>query len=228
VSRRRADVERLYQLLAVLTEHVGVYRMLRDCTGRDGWPSHGVYFFFEPDEVRADGTLRLVRIGTHALTQQSRTTLWTRLSQHRGPVHGGGNHRTSVFRHHLGAALIRRAGGPDALVGAWLNRHRSAAWATAEADVEREVSRYICGMPFLWLSVPNRSDGTSDRGYVERNCIALLSGCGGSTNEPTPGWLGHHAVSEKVRASGLWNVHHVDDRDYDPRVLATIESLIWA
>jgi hypothetical protein len=29
-------------------------RRLRDCHATDGWPPHGVYFFFEPGEVRAD------------------------------------------------------------------------------------------------------------------------------------------------------------------------------
>jgi hypothetical protein len=42
-------------------------RMLADCTGRDGWPRHGVYFFFEGGENRADGSPRVVRVGTYAL-----------------------------------------------------------------------------------------------------------------------------------------------------------------
>jgi hypothetical protein len=67
-----------------------------------------VYFFFEDGEVRADGGLRLVRVGTHALTATSKATLWGRLRQNRGQVGGrspgGGNHRGSVFRRHVGAA----------------------------------------------------------------------------------------------------------------------------
>ena len=77
-------------------------RRLRDCHGSDGWPQRGVYFFFEPGEVRADGSDRVVRVGTHALTATSQATLWGRLRQHRGRLAGlhpgGGNHRASVFR----------------------------------------------------------------------------------------------------------------------------------
>jgi hypothetical protein len=51
-----------------------------------GWPQRGVYFFTEEGERRHDTGegLRIVRIGPHALKKGSRTTLWDRLSQHRG------------------------------------------------------------------------------------------------------------------------------------------------
>jgi hypothetical protein len=105
-----ADTDRFYTLLAALAEHVG-RPPLRDCSAADGRPSHGVYFFFEDGEIRADGrTPRVVRVGTHALTKQSRTTLWDRLRQHRGTLagqhSGGGNHRGSIFRLHVGTALL--------------------------------------------------------------------------------------------------------------------------
>ena len=117
-----------------------------------------------------------MRVGTHALTATSKATLWGRLSQHRGQLTGrnpgGGNHRSSVFRRHVGAALIRRGGLPDDLLSSWLDRHRPPTErASREADIEREVSHYIGAMPFLWFSVPGRAD----RGYLESNSIALLS-----------------------------------------------------
>jgi hypothetical protein len=72
------------------------------------WPSRGVYFFFDPSEPRTDtGTgASIVRVGTHALTTTSRTTLWKHLPQHRGssvPVRG--NHRRSIFRELVGEGL---------------------------------------------------------------------------------------------------------------------------
>ena len=72
------------------------------------WPRRGVYFFFEPGESRSlSGTgSRIVRLGTHALANGSRSTLWQRLSQHRGNAKGdGGNHRGSIFRLLVGVAL---------------------------------------------------------------------------------------------------------------------------
>ncbi|MFI6578770.1 hypothetical protein ACIBFB_23535 [Nocardiopsis sp. NPDC050513] len=212
-------------MLGVLGRALGGPRLLRARTGRDDWPSHGVYFFFEPGELRPSGDHRVVRVGTHALKRTSRTTLWKRLAQHRGNRSGGGNHRASVFRHHVGAALIGRDGGRNGLLEAWSAPSRSPAWEIGEAEVERRVSERIGRMPVLWLPVPTRADGTSDRGFVERNCIALLSGTSGALETPSRSWLGHHAVSPRVRASGLWNVNHVDD-PYDPAVLDLMRDLV--
>jgi hypothetical protein len=108
-TSRTVDTDRFYSPLATLTEKVGRPR-LRDCTAADRWPSDGVYFFFEDGETRTDArTPRVVRVGTHALTEQSRTTLWARLRQHRGTLAGqnpgGGDHRGSIFRMHVGTAL---------------------------------------------------------------------------------------------------------------------------
>ena len=92
-------------------------RWLSSCTGRMAWPERGVYFFFESGEERSDsGTgLRVVRVGTHALTSGSSTTLWNRLSQHRGSGRsGGGNHRGSIFRLIVGAALMKPEPGDAA------------------------------------------------------------------------------------------------------------------
>src|SRR5947207_380407 len=94
-----------------LRERVGGYRYLRTCTSRSGWPKRGVYFFFDDDEPRATGTSpRMVRVGTHALRCGERSTLWGGLRGHRGRTDGNhpgsGDHRGSVFRKHVGAAMI--------------------------------------------------------------------------------------------------------------------------
>src|SRR4051812_19962615 len=108
---RHDDTDRFYQLLADLAKSLDGPRLLEHSTARSGWPSHGVYFFFEPGELReGSDAARCVRVGTHALRPTSRTHLWTRLAQHRGRVGGrnpgSGNHRGSVFRLHVGAALL--------------------------------------------------------------------------------------------------------------------------
>jgi hypothetical protein len=49
---------------------------------------------------------RIVRVGTHALKGGSSTTLWKRLSQHKGQERSRrGNHRGSIFRLIVGTAL---------------------------------------------------------------------------------------------------------------------------
>jgi hypothetical protein len=127
-----------------------------------------------------------------------------------------------VFRRHVGAALIRRSRPPEELLTSWLDRHRpTGERATQEAQVELEVSRYIGAMPFLWLSVPDRAD----RGYIERNSIALLSCLTGGPDTPSPNWLGLDAVRAEIRESGLWNVNHVNDA-YEPEFLDRLAQLV--
>jgi hypothetical protein len=80
------DLGRFYELLGRLEGAIGGRRALADCHGRMGWPARGVYFFFEPGELRRNGTPRVTRVGTHALTATSKATLWGRLaSRYRGP-----------------------------------------------------------------------------------------------------------------------------------------------
>ena len=171
-----------------------------------------------------------MRVGTHALTRTSAATLWGRLRQHRGALGGshpgGGNHRGSIFRRHLGSALLTRRGEAD-LLAAWLAPKPSSEMRERERAVEVEVSRYIRAMPFLWLAVPTRDDNTSDRGFLERNTIALLTALAGAGEDASENWLGHHAVAPKVRASGLWNVNHVND-PFDHRALDLLEGHVEA
>jgi hypothetical protein len=226
---RKAHADQFYMLLDELAARLGGPRRLRDCTGADGWPSHGVYFFYEDGETRTGGSARIVRIGTHALTATSRASLWARLRQHRGRLAsrnpGGGNHRASVFRRHVGAALIRRGEWPDGLLGVWLDRTRRPEWADEDARVEREVSRYIGAMPFLWLPVPDEPGGGSHRGYLESNSIALLSARAGTIDRPSTGWLGCDSPEAEIRESGLWNVHHVNAL-YQPEFLKILDSYV--
>jgi hypothetical protein len=83
---RISDLKNFYALLGALADGVGGARTLAACSGRLEWPRRGVYFFMEDGEVRSDSGTgpRIVRVGTHALTNSSRTKLWSRLSQHRG------------------------------------------------------------------------------------------------------------------------------------------------
>ncbi len=138
------------------------------------------------------------------------------------PQPGGGNHRASVFRRHVGAALIRRDGLPEDLLSSWLDRHRPPGErASKEAGIEREVSHLIGAMPFLWLSVPGRAD----RGYLESSSIALLSCLTGGPDQPSVSWLGRYAERAEIRGSGLWNVEHVAGH-YEPAFLQRLAQLV--
>ena len=224
-AQRQADVDEFYLAMSRLADRLGGPRRLAECTGKDIWPRRGVYFFYEDGQVRSDGSGRVVRVGTHALTAASGTTLWGRLRQHRGNLADrrplGGNHRASVFRRHVGAALIRRDHVPGELLRSWLDRRRPAGdRAGREAEIESQVSRYIGAMPVLWLGVP----APADRAYLERNSIALLSCLTGCPDTPSPAWLGRDAVPGEIGDSGLWNVEHVQE-DYDPGFLRLLSRL---
>jgi hypothetical protein len=213
--KRLDDLERFYRILGVLEERLGGARLLSECSGRLHWPQRGVYFFMEQGEGRSDTGAgpRIVRVGTHALKNGSQTTLWKRLSQHRGTGRsGGGNHRGSIFRLIVGTALMEREGHG---CPTWDDR-RSAAPADIRAGellLEREVSKTIGAMPFLWLDIGDEPGEASERGYIERNAIALLSNYGREPiDPPSPHWLGRYCNRPRVRESGLWNANHVDER----------------
>jgi hypothetical protein len=181
----------------------------------------------EEGEVRSDSGIgrRIVRVGTHALTEGSGTKLWSRLKQHRGQQKtGGGNHRGSIFRLIVGTAIVARNGYDFPTWGHGGNA--PADVRAAEKPLECEVSKVICAMPFLWLAVDDEPGAKSLRGYIERNAIALLSNFGKKPLDlPSNGWLGHHCNRELVRKSGLWNQNHVDEA-YDPAFLYHLEKLV--
>ena len=191
------------------------------------WPKRGVYFFRENGENRSDtGTgLRVVRVGTHAITSGSGTKLWQRLSQHKGIARtGGGNHRGSIFRLLVGTALINRDGY---VCNSWGHKDMaSAANKKMEEPLEIEVSNVVGNMPFLWLAAEDEAGPDSLRGYIERNSIALLSNLDKTPiDAPSANWLGSHCDKVKVCRSGLWNQKHTAE-NYDTAFLTELEKLI--
>jgi hypothetical protein len=191
---------------------------LNDSLQKNRFPKRGVYFFFERGEHRSDGkSPRVVRVGTHALTQGSTSTFWGRLCQHRGFIEGsmagGGNHRGSVFRKHVGAALINQQQS-DAVYPCWYSDSSiTKGIRVEEYEMEKQVSQVVRAMPFLWVEVDDEPGSLSPRGVIERNSIALLSNYNQSdkVDKPSQSWLGNWSINDKIRESGLWNVNHVDD-----------------
>jgi len=222
------DLNKFYAILDGLRQRVGGSRVLRDCTASSGWPERGVYFFFENGERREDGsTQRVTRVGTHAITATSKTTLWNRLHAHRGQSDGGGNHRGSILRKRIGEALLRMRDYPDEVRRTWgIGNGASKIARDAERVLEKDVGRYICGMPFLCLAISDAPSPASHRAYIERNSIALLSNFGKqAVDAPSPDWLGSHSPQPTIRRSGLWNTNHVDER-YNPDFLDAFADLV--
>lgn len=174
---RKEDIASFYSILDSLEEINHGKRVLAQCTGKDRWPKRGVYFFFEPGEVRENAKPKVTRVGTHALPARSKTTLWKRLRQHRGTTKGrhpgGGDHRGSIFRLHVGTAIISR----DGLECPTWDKRNTAKGPIKDAEypIEKMVSKHIGAMPFLWLAINDEPGPDSLRGVIERNSIGLLS-----------------------------------------------------
>jgi hypothetical protein len=231
---RRPSLDRFYELLAQIAENCAGKRRLAECHGQMGWPSRGVYFFFEDGETREDGvTPRVVRVGTHGLRAGSRATLWGRLSQHRGctagSLPGGGNHRGSIFRLHVGTAILASGEWPAATRQSWGQGNTAKGEVRiGEYALEQAVSTYIARMPFLWLPVDDPASASSDRSVIEAGAIALLSNLDRQpVDAASPTWLGRHANRRSVRDSGLWNVNHVAESP-SPEFLDVLAEWIFA
>jgi hypothetical protein len=230
---RWGELNEFYATLVTLRERLGGCRRLRDSSGESSWPRRGVYFFFEDEEYRAGlKELRVVRVGTHAVTVNSRSTLWGRLRAHKGSVvgeyAGGGNHRGSIFRLHVGGSIISMKGLQNQYPKWGIGASAPKQVRLGEQPVEELVSQKIGNMPFLWLRVEDEPSPESERVKIERNSIALLSNFGRDSREvvdpPSTGWLGNWSINNYIRGSGLWNVNYVTDRNVDGDFLELLEK----
>jgi len=211
------SLEQFYSLLAQLAQAPGQGRPLRDLPGRAFLPTRGVYFFMEPSEFRrANPDIpRIVHVGTHAVSSGSESTLRGRLKQHLGTRTGGGNHRGSIFRLHAGAALLARDDSPLPTWGIGSAAPAAVrdcpATRAAEAACEKRVSDYIGAMSVLWVDVPDEPGPQSDRAFIERNAIALLSNPFAPSDCASANWLGRFSPRREIRDSALWNLNYVAD-----------------
>jgi len=184
-------------------------RSLKDAIEGDLSES-GVYLFLDPAERRLTNpsALRIVRVGTHGVAAGSKATLRDRLRTHLGSSNGGGNHRSSVFRLHVGRALLKQKGANA--IPTW----GSPAFPTTkrqqriEALHEKTVSNYIGNLLVTVIDVPGDSSKSNDRAYLEQNIIAILSNAYRPLDPPSFAWLGSSSDKADIRKSGLWNVNH--------------------
>lgn len=224
---RQSYLNRFYDLIRTLQAEEGYgRRQLGDSTGRMAWPSQGLYFFFEAGQSRVGfDEPRVVRVGTHAVGQGAKSSLWSRLRTHKGITTAGGSHRSSIFRLHVGAALL--ASSCSALrCPSW---GKSAPVDPLEKEIEREVERRVSDvigkMEVLTLLVPGDASPDSDRAFLERNSIALLSTTGAYQDPPFGGWLGFSSREPVIRRTGLWNLQH-SEASFDPRFLDVLEEYV--
>ncbi|MGE5390764.1 MAG: hypothetical protein ACM3PE_06835 [Deltaproteobacteria bacterium] len=225
--QRFYDLQSLYEFLRVLDEKLGKH-YLNECNQRMNWPHHGVYFFFENGELR-DNEIepRVVRVGVSNSIRDNKSGLWDRLRQTRGSIKGqhagGGDHRVSDFRAHVGNALLHR---DNIDCSTWDASTSNAVVRRQEYPLEIEVSDVIAAMPFLWVSTDYARNPLVTSQMIRNNSIALLSNYNQKPRDKASAkWLGNYCGNRMVRQSGLWHSEHVGDK-YDPLFLNTMSKLV--
>jgi hypothetical protein len=213
------DLNRFYGLVRELERGLRRKREIEDVRTYSDWPERGVYLLFENGELRSsiqnsDGQaqMRVTRIGTHAIKSGAQSTLLGRLKAHRGNGSGGGNHRGSILREHVGNALLN---SPDCRldVPTWNKDISSRDRPQEEKELESRVSAYVGKMQVLWIRVDDEPSRTCDRAFLEENMIALLSQNSKAVDPPSRSWLGNYSPEPVIRSTGLWNVRSVG-REY--------------
>jgi hypothetical protein len=209
-----ANLVKFYELIDVLENGLHGRRTFKSLRDENGLLNKGVYFIFEDNEIRFNNPskLRVTRVGTLGIQdseERNERTLWDRLNDHKGYQSGGGSCRHSVLRRHVGHAIISKSQG-SIVAPAWCRK--KPPWSEEERvevkAVEPHVTRYIGEMSFLWVVINDEPSNRSDRKFVEKYAIALLS----KHREASENWLGNFARNDNVKNSGLWNDDDVGGR----------------
>jgi hypothetical protein len=78
-----------------------------------------------------------------------------------------------------------------------------------EQELEQEVSNYLKRLFVITIDIDDVPGPESQRAYVERALIALLTEEHIYLEESSGQWLGHFSAQKSIRNSGLWNVRCV-------------------
>lgn len=225
LEKRRGEISKAYQFFEAIAAQG--FPSLQELLSENTLPSHGVYFFFDDNEQTTFSSRipRLVRIGTHGVSAGSAATLRNRLRAHLGTKAGSGNHRASVFRLHVGRAMIERDGLNEKYP--YWGKGQSAPLEITRPEIEMEnaVSEYIGSLRVLFIPVLDPASKTSMRATIERQFIALFTEKICPLDSISINWLGRFSDKSNIRESGLWNVRDVGE-SYDLRFLNFFDSYL--
>lgn len=189
-------------------------------------PKRGVYIFLDPTEQNFRRVAsRVVRIGTHAVSEGSQASLRGRLRTHLGPVSEIGNHRGSIFRLHVGRAMLETGRGHESLPTWGEGQDAGSETKALEQAHEIAVSRYLQRLHVVLLEIDDEPSKNSMRARVEMQLIALFSDTMRTIDLPTSDWLGLKSPVAPIRQSGLWNIRGVGGK-YDPSGIGSFASFL--
>lgn len=187
-------------------------------TPRGELPRNGIYLFFERGEAALCNEVlvdRVVRVGTH----RGDGRFPRRIREHYGAVHSfSGNKNGSVFRRHVGGALLRQANPDDPRLLDWVPQG-----GRSYREVEEQVSRHLRdNFTFVCFQV----DTAEERLGLEAALISLFAKC--PVGQPSAGWLGRSAVSPAIQRSGQWNTQELDAIPLTPDQFQRLDQLVQA
>jgi hypothetical protein len=157
----------------------------------------GIYFAYEPNELRENGDPRIVRIGL----AKGKQTLYERLYN----WHLRGNRNNSKWRDHI-ETCFENPENPLFPV----------------EDTRQSTGNFIELTSFTVLPItpemqPNDELRIQHINLIEKHSIALLSNFVSPVRNleiidpQSANWLGQYATNLRVINSGLWNSNHVND-----------------
>lgn len=209
IPARDNKLEELYLLISPL-------EICNHLTERRNLPKNGIYLFFEKGEkITLKGVTqnRIVRVGTHNMDGN----FPQRIRQHYGNKSSlKGNKNGSVFRLHLGGALMRRDNPDDPRLPGWL-KHMGPSDPIMEEEVSKELRN---NFSFVWLEVPRKEDRLS----LEEGLIAILAA--DSRNRPSENWLGKYSANQNIARTGLWNTDKISGRILNHEQMEHIKRLL--
>ncbi len=223
---RKRDLDVLYRTLDWY-EHRKGKRIALGKVSRDLLPVRGWCFFFENGEYRQNMSIpRIVRVESHCALDD-KMSVYNQILKHRGNIAGaymgGGNHRRSFLRKHIGTAIMNKLAR---YCETWEEDRAKASIRRAEHWLETMVSSATSSMEVLVVPIENIGDMDITAKYIEQNMIALLSNFNEDpVDSPSLDWLGNFCSNALVRGSGLWNSNGVM-LQYDHNSLKIFQRLM--
>jgi hypothetical protein len=177
-------------------------------------PRNGVYFFYEKGErcSHQEAKPRVVRVGTHCDGNFRSRIAEHFLSNERKMAFVEDQpapHDRSIFRKHIGGALLNKARDP--YLSVWKidftprktrDSKRHLRDISKEVAIEREVTQILRQkFSFRFIEIADEMQRMGNQG-LERALIGTLASC--RQCGPSDGCLGRYSPNVRIRESGLW------------------------
>ena len=182
-------------------------------------PQNGIYVMFERKE-KAHGNDRIVYVGSH----QGDNRLEKRLNEHFIIE----NKDRSILRKNIGRALLNKRDDP--FLEQWeLNLtsrkarelYKGQVDMQKQAHIESEVTKIIRSN-FSFCVIPIQ--GKENRKHYKVGLIASIAQC--HQCGPSKNWMGRFSTNEKIRESGLWNIHYLSHEPFQSSDLEILKQRV--